>query len=312
MWLLVEAMTPGQPEAKEPVIFQVKEGETGSSIAEQLEQEKIITSALALRVLMKFKRGGSDFKVGFFQVDPSLPAVKVYEQLLTGDPLTRKATVPEGYILEQIATSLEDQGIAPAEEIYAAATADGRQYGEIFPKNLEGYLFPSTYEFPWDANGEDVVRIMTHQFAAIVEPLWEKHSKNTPLNLNETIILASMIEREAQVDSERPVIAGVYLNRIKKGMKLQCDATVQFALGKPKKVLLYSDLEVRSPYNTYMHAGLPPGPIACPGEAAINAAMNPRQSDYLFYVRNDVKNDGSHIFTKTYAEHQRAIAKYQK
>lgn len=312
MWLLVEAMTPGQPEAKEPVIFQVREGQTGTAIAEQLEEQKLITSALALRVLMKFKRGGSDFKVGYFRVDPTQPAVKVYEQLLTSEPLTRKATVPEGYILTQIATSLEDQGIAPAEEVYKAATADGRQYGELFPKDLEGYLFPSTYEFPWDANGEDVVRIMTHQFEQIVTPLWEKHSKKTPLDLRDTIILASLVEREAQVASERPIIAGVYLNRIRKGMKLQCDATVQFALGKPKKVLLYSDLEVRSPYNTYIHAGLPPGPIACPGEASIEAAMNPKKSDYLFYVRNDVKNDGSHVFTRNYAEHQRAIAKYQR
>ena len=122
MWILTEAMTPGQPDAKEPVIFQVKEGETGADIAERLEKEKVIKSATALRVLMRFKREGSNFQVGYFEVDATKPAVKVYEQLLKGKPLTRKATVPEGYIISQIATSLEDQKIAPAEEISASWT----------------------------------------------------------------------------------------------------------------------------------------------------------------------------------------------
>ena len=152
---------------------------------------------------------------------------------------------------------------------------------------------------------------MTDQFRSVVEPMIEKYP-NKPLSLKETVILASLVEREAQVASERPLIAGVYINRINKGMKLECDATVQFALGKQKAVLLYSDLEIASPYNTYRYPGLPPGPICSPGAASLEAAFNPKKSDYLFYVRNDVKNDGSHVFGRDFGEHQANIQKYQR
>lgn len=313
MWLLYQSMVPADGEGTRPaLVFEVREGASGKEIAEELEQKKVIRSAMAFRLLLRYKGDQGVLKTGYYEVDPKLPALKVFEQLVKGKTLTRKATVPEGLTMAQTAESLEKQDIAPAQEVWAAANAGGSRYGKIYPDNLEGYLFPNTYEFPYQSDGEAAVRTMLGLFEAEVLPMWEKSKGKTGLDLHQTIILASLVEREAQVASERPLIAGVYLNRIKKDMLLQCDATVQFALGKPRAVLTYQDLEVRSPYNTYLYKGLPPGPIASPGKASIEAAMNPKPSNYLFYVRNDVKGDGSHVFTTNYAEHQRAIDKYQR
>lgn len=298
----------------EPVVFEVKPGATGRGIAEELAGRKLISNPLAFRLLLSYKekKEGATLRAGHFKVDPSDDLKDVLDNLLEGDVLTRKATVPEGFTLEQTARSLEEQGICSGADFYAALDSDTLNLGWEFPRELEGYLFPSTYEFPWECTGELAVRQMTSQFRASVEPLWEKRRKTAPLDLNDTIILASLVEREAQVPSERPTIAGVYINRIRKGMKLECDATVQFALGKQKAVLLYSDLEIASPYNTYRYQGLPPGPICSPGLASIEAAMSPKKSDYLFYVRNDVKNDGSHVFGRDFYEHEANIARYQK
>lgn len=297
----------------EPVVYQVEPGSSGRSVAMDLEDKGLIVNALAFRLLLTFyeKREGAALQAGYFTVDPSQDIKGVLQDLLSGSPLTKKATVPEGYILQQTAESLEKQDIVEAQEFWDAL--DRADLGWEFPTSkLEGYLFPSTYEFPYEASGDQVVKQMTDQFRAVVEPMMEEYKGVTSLTLKETVILASLVEREAQVASERPLIAGVYLNRIKKGMKLECDATVQFALGKQKDVLLYRDLEIASPYNTYRYPGLPPGPICSPGAASLEAAFNPKKSDFYFYVRNDIKNDGSHVFGRDFSEHQRNIDKYQK
>ncbi len=312
-WFVKEVSVPASSTAK-PVVFEVKPGESGRSVADALEAKKLITNAMAFRLLLTFqeKREGATLRVGHYSVDPKQDIKNVLAGLLSGETLTRKATIPEGYTLEQTANSLEKQGVVEAEAVWQALTEKDLNLEWEFPDKLEGYLFPSTYEFPWECTGEQAVRQMTGQFRTTFEELWKKHKKTAPLGVRETVILASLVEREAQVAAERPTIAGVYLNRIKKGMKLECDATVQFALGKQKAVLLYSDLEIASPYNTYRYPGLPPGPICSPGAASLEAALHPKKSDYLFYVRNDVKNDGSHVFGRDYSEHQANIYKYQK
>ena len=312
-WFFKEISRPANTTAK-PVVFEVKSGASGRGIAEELEQKKLITNAMAFRVLLSLKerKDHATLRAGHFEVDPKDDLKDVLDELLEGDVLTRKATVPEGYTLEQTAQSLDKQKVCSGEEFWAALQSDKLNLGWKFPQELEGYLFPSTYEFPYECTGEMAVRQMTGQFKTSVEPLWEKYEKSAPLSFRECIILASLVEREAQVPSERPTIAGVYVNRIRKGMKLECDATVQFALGKQKAVLLYSDLEIASPYNTYRYQGLPPGPICSPGLASIEAAMHPKKSDFFFYVRNDVKNDGSHVFGRDFYEHEANIAKYQR
>jgi UPF0755 protein len=312
-WFVKEISQPANTEG-EPVVFEVQPGASGRGIADELESKKLIANGLAFRLLLSYKekKEGATLRAGHFEVDPKQDIKGILDSLLEGQTLTRKATVPEGYTLEQTARSLEDQGICKGDEFWAALESDSLNLGWQFPEKLEGYLFPSTYEFPWECTGELAVRQMTDQFKASVEPLWVKNKATAPLSLKETVILASLVEREAQVPSERPTIAGVYINRLKKGMKLECDATVQYALGEQKAVLLYRDLEIASPYNTYRYAGLPPGPICSPGLASIEAAMRPKKSNYLFYVRNDVKNDGSHVFGRDFYEHEANIAKYQK
>ena len=296
----------------EPVVYQVPAGATGRTVASDLEEKELIVNGLAFRLLLSYyeRKQGAALRAGHFKVDPTRDIKGVLDGLLYGDVITRKGTIPEGYVKKQVAKSLEEQGICEAGDFWdALKTAD---LGWKFPKDLEGYLFPSTYEFPYECSGEEAVAIMTGQFRATVEPMLEQYGSTMPLSLKETVVLASLVEREAQVASERPLIAGVYINRIKRGMKLECDATVQFALGKQKEFLLYSDLEIASPYNTYRHKGLPPGPICSPGAASLKAAFHPKKSEYLFYVRNDVKNDGSHVFGRNFAEHNANIAKYQK
>lgn len=310
-WFVNEISEPASLEG-EPVVYHVQSGVTGRQVAADLEEKGLVVNALAFRLLLSYaeKRQGASLQAGYFQIDPKEDSKGVLSQLLHGEPLTRKATIPEGYVKRQVAESLEQQGVVPAQDFGDALQS--AKLGWEFPSDLEGYLFPSTYEFPYECTGPEAVRQMTGQFRAVVEPLMQKYGKTAPLDLRDTVILASLIEREAQVPAERPIIAGVYVNRIKKGMKLECDATVQFALGKQKAVLLYSDLEISSPYNTYRYPGLPPGPICSPGAASLEAAFHPKQSEYLFYVRNDVKNDGSHVFGRDFSEHQANIAKYQR
>ena len=296
----------------EPVIYKVPPGASGRTVASDLEEKELIVNGLAFRLLLSYyeRKQGASLRAGYFKVDPKRDIKGVLDDLLHGDVITRKATIPEGYVKKQVAMSLQEQKICEAGEFWEALkTVD---LGWKFPSDLEGYLFPSTYEFPYECSGEDAVRVMTGQFRSTVEPMLEKYGATKPLSLKDTVILASLVEREAQVPSERPLIAGVYINRINRGMKLECDATVQFALGKQKAVLLYRDLGIASPYNTYRHKGLPPGPICSPGAASLEAAFNPKKSDYLFYVRNDVKNDGSHVFGRNFAEHNANIAKYQR
>lgn len=309
-WFSKEISTEASDSA-EAVVYRVQSGATGRSVSQELEEKKLISNGMAFRLLLSYyeRKKGASLKAGHYLVDPKKDIKGVLDDLLYGETLTKRATIPEGYVKKQVAVALEEQGIVKADDFWDSLHST--KPGWEFPQDLEGYLFPSTYDFPYDCTGEQAVLQMTEQFRAVVEPLMEKYPDH-PLSLKDTVILASLVEREAQVASERPLIAGVYMNRIKKGMKLECDATVQFALGKQKDVLLYSDLEISSPYNTYRYLGLPPGPICSPGAASLEAAFHPKKSEYFFYVRNDIKDDGSHVFGRDFNEHNANITKYQR
>ncbi|MEW6278674.1 MAG: endolytic transglycosylase MltG [Candidatus Eremiobacterota bacterium] len=312
LWWTYQAVSPAATEPVDPVIVEIPPGATGADVALLLESKGVIRSAFALRMLMRISERGGEIRSGHYRVDPNDSPVVVLKSLVEGRPLTRRFTVPEGYTLAQIAQVLAGDGLADEAEFLALARTKGRSFDPSLPDNLEGYLFPDTYEVAWEADERAIIGQMLARFREVATPMWEQHRKKSTLDLNRTVILASLVEREASVPGERPLIAGVYLNRLKKGMLLQCDATIQYALGQPKKVLTYADLELESPYNTYKHPDLPPGPIANPGRASLEAAMNPEPSQYLFYVRNDVKNDGSHVFSRDYAEHQDAIDRVQR
>jgi UPF0755 protein len=184
------------------------------------------------------------------------------------------------------------------------ATQEAAAFGVAgLPKgrSLEGYLFPDTYQVPLGADERALIRLQWERFGQIWSPLAKQYQ--TKLSRHEVVTLASLIEREAKVDADRRPISGVLRNRLERGLRLEVDATILYALGQHKSRLLYRDLEVDSPYNTYRHAGLPPGPIANPGRASLEAALNPAQTDCLYYV---ARSDGTHIFSRTLAEHNRA------
>ncbi|HEU4747061.1 MAG TPA: endolytic transglycosylase MltG, partial [Gemmatimonadaceae bacterium] len=175
---------------------------------------------------------------------------------------------------------------------------------DIPTETLEGYLFPDTYAFPAGTTASQAVREMVRGFERRWQPEWDSLLPERKVNRHDMVTMASLVEKEARVPEERPVIAAVYYNRLRKGMLLQADPTVQFAMGRHVARVMYKDLATKSPYNTYLHAGLPPGPIASPGAASLAAAANPAKVDYLYFV---ARPDGRHVFTQTLAQHNNAI-----
>jgi UPF0755 protein len=227
---------------------------------------------------------------------------------------SKRFTIPEGFELRQIAERLESEGLVNKDEFYAAI--DKSKFDYAFVKDipnrdnkLEGYLFPDTYDVFKNATEEEIINKMLNRFDQVFTEEYRQRAKELNMSYDQVITLASIIEREAKLDKERKIISAVFHNRLKKNIKLQSCATVQYLLKEQKEVLTYKDLEVDSPYNTYKYAGLPKGPIASPGAKSIEAALYPDKVDYLYFVAN---KDGSHIFTKTYQEHLNAQNKIRK
>ncbi|MFP4496684.1 MAG: endolytic transglycosylase MltG [Vulcanimicrobiota bacterium] len=302
------------PQKGEKVVIEIPKGATGAQVARQLEEKGAINQAFLFRVVMKLSDSGDEMKPGRYEVDPDKNMIQILEQLKKGGGELRLVSIPEGLTLKQVAQLLDEKGIVKKEEFLITAGEKPFEVNGKPPASLEGYLLPNTYDFPVYYDSEKTIQTMVDAFNEKAVFQYEKKKDSLPvsLSLHEVVTLASMVEREAQVEKERAKIANVYYNRLKKGMKMECDATVRYALEKFKDYLKYSDLRVDSPYNTYVYTGLPPGPIANPGLESIKATLNPENHNYYYYVRNDVKNDGSHIFSKTYAEHNAAIRKYQR
>jgi len=236
-------------------------------------------------------------------------------RLLSGEePAHVMVTIPEGYTMHQVAAALEERGICPADGFLAAGTDTGllREFSVLAP-TAEGYLFPETYEFLTGSRPTDVARRLIRQFFSVFAELRDSSLRPPPssslaprpssLTPSQTVILASIVEREAQVPGEFPRIAGVFMNRLRRRLPLQSCATVEYVLPERKGRLSVEDTKIESPYNTYLHAGLPPGPICNPGRRALAAALNPERHDYLFFVAS---GDGTHIFSRTLAEHAAA------
>ncbi|MFZ5633065.1 MAG: endolytic transglycosylase MltG [Bacillota bacterium] len=248
-----------------------------------------------------------------FNTGQSLP--QIVSRLVTGPPDVIIFTMPEGYSLAQLTDLLVQKGLADRER-FKSLLAQPWRFKHLFLKKmptdtgLEGYLFPDTYHAGSRTGEEQIINIMLDRFEAEIKKLdYEKKARKMNLTLHEAVTIASMIEGEAAVDQERPLIAGVIYNRLRLGMPLQIDATVKYALGGQKKKIYYKDLEVDSPYNTYRVTGLPPGPINSPGRASLLAAVEPADTDYLYYV---AKPDGTHAFSSSLAEHNINKKKYQQ
>lgn len=278
--------------------------------ADSLEHAGIIGSSRWFRVYAAL--GGHDRRLrpGTYVMSRGMSWGEVLDALTAGKGLINTVTIPEGYAISDIVPLLA-RALGLREDSLQAAVRDTawRQRLGVPTATLEGYLFPDTYQFGDGTTARGAIEPMLRRFEQVWEPAWDDRLRELALTRHELLALASIVEKEARVPTERPMIAAVYLNRLRIGMRLQADPTVQYALGGHRPRLFYKDLEVRSPYNTYINAGLPPGPIASPGRASIVASLYPAQVPYRYFV---AQPDGRHVFSTTYREHQRAVAQARR
>jgi UPF0755 protein len=268
----------------------IPRGSTLSDIAALLESRGIIRNALSFRVLARIGHADEEVRAGAYAFAPHETQAEILNQLRSGGAqIATWVTIPEGFTAAQIAQRLQDEGIG------RAAAFDRAFHGH------EGYLFPSTYLVPLAATPDQVTRMLTDQFAKELPPDAAQRARALHVTLAQAVTVASLVEREAKIESDRPVIAGAIYNRLRLGMPLQVDATIEYALPEHKSELSLHDLQIDSPYNTYQHAGLPPTPIANPGQPSLLAALHPAKTDDLYYV---YCGNGHHVFAKTLAEHQ--------
>jgi UPF0755 protein len=306
------------------VTVTIGKGENARSIGSKLQQAGVIRSASWFRMLAEIEGIQNDLAAGSYTFQPDSDTQAVLDRVKVGilEPQIL-VTIPEGLRIEQIADLLEKKGVYQAQPLLDAMRSGS--FNDDLLKDrpegttLEGYIFPDTYYFPAKTNPTQVINGMLKALDDRFDPDLRAAIQAEGLTDYQALTLASIVEREAQVPSERPIIASVFLNRLKKQMPLQADPTVQFAVtqdpasvtsnGWWKRDLTVDDLKIQSPYNTYVSPGLPPGPICNPGRDAIAAVAHPAQTDYLFFV---AKGDGSHAFASTLAEHNANIQKYQK
>ena len=283
----------------------IEQGENANQIIAKLKDNGIIDNELAFKYYLKTHDVGSKLRAGSYQLSPSMTTDEIVNELLTGIGEMMRFTIPEGYTLRDIADVFETEGIMTADTFWnLVRTCDISAYPFLkgCPDNdhrLEGFLFPDTYFIAKDTAPEKIIDMMLERFAEVWAALPENKSG---LSNYQTVILASMVESEARIDEERATIASVYLNRLDINMPMQCDATILYAMPERKTQLYFSDYEYESIYNTYLHAGLTPTPISCPGQKSLEAACQPASTDYLYYLWDKVDNDG-HVFAKTYNEH---------
>jgi UPF0755 protein len=295
-----------------PVKVRVPGGASVGRIGEILAGDGVIRSAAAFDWYVRWRGVGGKFKAGRYTLSGDMTLRQITHELLLGplpaDDGLIHVTFPEGYTLRQIADTLDAKGVTDGKSFLQLATdpdaiAEAHADFPLPQKTLEGYLFPDTYAFAPHTPPARVIDTMLLNFYARFARPYQQEIASGGRSLHHLATVASLIEREARAPQDRARIAGVIDNRLQRGMKLQVDATVLYALGHHKDQVLIRDLEVDSPYNTYRHRGLPPGPIANPGLASLLAALRPEKNDFLYYV---ARPDGSHIFTRTLAEHETA------
>jgi UPF0755 protein len=301
-------------EAKE-IPFTVESGMVGQQIGAKLTEEGLIKSPTAWKIWTKWQQqqdsqGG--FKAGTYLIsaDESLPDIAT--KLWRGEIMQTNFTIPEGWSIKQMAVYFESLGYFTAEEFIAAASKIPYDQYPWLPQgipHLEGFLYPDTYKISSDrtTDPEAIIEVMLDSFAKIALPVYKE--ANTNYSLIEWVTLASIVEKESVIQNERPLIAGVFTARLQQGMRLESDPTVEYGLGirqTADQPLTYAQVGTSSPYNTYLNFGLPPTAIASPGIASLKATLNPESTEYLYFV---ARYDGTHVFSKTLAEHEAATRK---
>ena len=309
----------GTPDSS-AVFVDIKPGTGTQAIATQLQQAGVIRSRYAFDLLRMFKAG--KLLAGEYRFNHPAPATEVYARMLRGDVYTVALTIPEGYNIFDIANAVASAGLAPHDTFLAAERNDTSLIHDLSPNasSLEGYLFPDTYRFQRHAAPIQMLATMVRRFRQVSAQLGLRTSyiaapsqnDGSPRSLAETVTLASLVEKEVSQNSERPLVAGVFVNRLAQGMPLATDPSVIYAAlleNRYRGTIYESDLQSPSPYNTYRHPGLPPGPICNPGVAALKAALAPAQTDYLYFVADA---QGHSRFSATLKEHAQQVQDYRR
>jgi len=294
----------GQPHGAATRVI-IPRGASFAQAADSLARTGLVGSPRMFRLYGRLTGGDRNIKPGTYLLKHGTPWKDIVSALNGGHGLVNTITIPEGYSLSQITPLLARTLKVPADSVDAAVRDTALLARLDIPnKTVEGYVFPDTYAFPLGTTARQAVREMVYAFERRWRPDWDSSLVELKINRNDLVTMASIVEREARLPEERPVIAAVYYNRLRRGMLLQADPTIQYALGHHVGRVLYKDLAIESPYNTYIHKGLPPGPVASPGVASLAAAANPANVPYLYFVAS---KDGHHEFRMTLDEHTTAV-----
>jgi peptidoglycan lytic transglycosylase G len=313
-WLDSQISRPYRGHRPDKVFVEIPHGTSRWKIAGILRHDDVIRSRLAFALFSAWHYRKRP-QAGEYLIDRPMDSREVFWKIAHGRVFVHVVTVPEGWTMFDIANELDHQGICSREDFLAAAH-DTSLVADLAPHatSLEGFLFPSTYEFTRHTTCHEIAERMVADFRTVWDTVDPADSARHPdgLTTEQVVAMASLVERETPNADERPLVAGVFYNRLTRGYPLQCDPTVQYAMqmnGEPIKDVKPADLRIDSPYNTYEHRGLPPGPIANPGEASLRAALNPADTDYLYFVAN---GHGGHFFSRTLAEHDRNVNRLRR
>jgi UPF0755 protein len=308
-YVITEDLEPVAANA-DPVIFTVQPGETLKSVVSRLETEGLIRNRRIVEWFGRYQKLSNKLRTGEYWVSATETPGEILATLTTGQVATYELAIPEGFTAAMIAQRIEAAKLGNAEEFLAwvRSPASTQAHG-VEGATLEGYLFPETYRLPKGLSTRETAGVLVNQFLTVWKEL-EPRAREQKMSMKDLVTLASIIEKETGVAEERPLISAVFLNRMRRGMRLETDPTVIYGIPNFDGNLRRRDLEnPDNPYNTYKIPGLPPGPIANPGRGALDAVLAPAPVDYLFFVS---KNDGTHVFSNTYAEHARRVDDYQR
>jgi UPF0755 protein len=301
--------------------IEIPRGSSPSSIVKKLADEGIIKHEWPLKIYLKGTGRGSSLKAGEYDFPSPVSPLNVLAKLQQGQRRLARITIPEGWTRWDIAKAMlqvpelhlesEAQALELMNNVSLIADLDPQA------KNLEGYLFPDTYEFAFDTTAAELIEMMVKRFRGVWKSDWNDRARMLNMTTRQIVTAASIIETEAKLDEERPIVASVIYNRLRKGIPLAVDSSVVYASKLEGKwrydgKVYRSDIERRSPYNTRIYAGLPPGPVASPGESSLHAALNPVESDYLYYVRNPARDDGAHNFYSNSSEFETGVQALRK
>ena len=319
----VEKAPAGQPDDTAVVPFLIHEGQSTEEIAQALERAGLVNNTLVFRVVARLRGVDGKLQAGEYQLRRNMSIDELLVVLQHAPVNEVTVTFIEGWRMEEFAAALQRRQLLDGAAFLALAQRGTTTYPWLRSRpdgaSLEGYLFPSTYRLTAETTPQELLDRLLQTFGEVLTPAMREQIRNQGRTIHEVVTLASIVEREAMLAGERQRIAGVYVNRLREGIGLYADPTVQYALGyQPntetwwKRPLLFQDLEIDSPYNTYRYAGLPPGPICNPGLASLQAAIDPEAHEFFYFVANDVAGDGSHVFARTLAEHVQNQQRYQR